>query len=85
MKIGHSTDPERRLRQLQTGHERPLTLVHKEPVHPEWAPLLEKRIHHANRHKALRGEWFDLSHEEAIFEIKYAIIRYEDDDLTRLH
>src|SRR3981189_1702802 len=61
VKIGYSIDPERRLAQLQTGHERRLSLVHKEPVPDQQAPLIEKRIHHANRHKYLHGEWFDLT------------------------
>ena len=85
VKIGYSGDPEQRLIQLQVGSEKLLTLVHKEPVTPKWAPILEKRIHSANRHRCLHGESFNLTHEEAIGEIKFAVIRYEDEDLTRLH
>jgi hypothetical protein len=76
VKIGFSVDPERRVGQLQTGHERKLSLVYKELVTDFEGPMLEKRIHDANRHKGLRGEWFDLSHEEAIQEVQFAVIRY---------
>ena len=78
VKIGYSADPERRLRQLQTGHERRLALVYTEKVEPERAPILEKLIHQANRHLRMSGEWFALTHEQAIKEIQYAVIRYED-------
>jgi hypothetical protein len=59
---------------------RRLSLIHKEPVSDQQAPLIEKRIHHANRHKCLHGEWFDLTHEEAIREVEFAVIRYADND-----
>lgn len=79
IKIGYSLDPERRVGQLQTGHERLLKLVHKEAVSAEKAPILERLIHQANRHKCLHGEWFKLTHEDAIREIQFAVIRYCDD------
>jgi hypothetical protein len=85
VKIGFSIDPERRVQELQTGHERHLSLVHKEPVSDIHGPLLEKLIHRANRHKTLRGEWFDLTHEEAILEVKFAVIRYTDSDTGLIH
>lgn len=78
VKIGYSADPERRLRQLQTGHERRLSLVHQEAVDSDRAPILEKLIHAANRHNCLHGEWFRLDHKQAIAEVQFAIIRYED-------
>lgn len=77
VKIGYSADPDRRLQQLQVGHERKLQLVYKEPVDNEQQALfLEQKIHNLNRHKKLRGEWFNLSHDEAILEIQFAVIRY---------
>ena len=79
VKIGYSADPDRRLQQLQVGHERQLVLVHQEKVGEIQAPILEKLIHRANRHKTVRGEWFDLSHQEAILEVKFAVIRYSDE------
>jgi predicted GIY-YIG superfamily endonuclease len=78
VKIGYSSDPQRRLKELQTGHERKLTLVHKETVTESEAPYIEKIVHVANRHKCLHGEWFNLTHEQAIHEIQFAIIRYSD-------
>jgi hypothetical protein len=79
VKIGYSADPKRRLRQLQTGHEEKLQLIHTEQVEPDQAPILEKLIHRANNHRRRRGEWFNLTHEEAIAELQHAIIYYSDD------
>lgn len=79
VKIGYSADPERRLRQLQTGHERRLALIHTEKVEPDRAPVLERLIHDANRHLRMTGEWFALTHQQAIAEIQFAVIRYDSD------
>ncbi len=82
VKIGYSAHPDRRLGQLQTGHEKKLEVVHKEPVTDKDAPILEKLIHRANRHLCLHGEWFNLTHEQAIQEVQFAVIRYSDDLIT---
>lgn len=79
VKIGYSADPQRRLGQLQIGHEKILQVVYKEPVPVDKAPLLEKLVHKANNHKRIHGEWFALTPDEAISEIQFAIIRYSDD------
>ena len=79
VKIGYSVDPDRRLRQLQTGHERRLVLIHTEKVDTDRAPILERLIHNANRHLRMSGEWFALTHQQAIAEIQFAVIRYESD------
>jgi hypothetical protein len=80
VKIGYSADPQRRLGQLQVGHERKLQLVHTEKVDADRAPLLERLIHQANRHRCLHGEWFNLTHEQAIGEVQFAMIRYGEDE-----
>lgn len=79
VKIGYSADPQRRLRELQVGHERKLELVYTESVDKDRAPVLEKLIHQANRHRCIHGEWFDLSHAQAIGEVKFAVIRWSND------
>jgi hypothetical protein len=78
VKIGYSEDPSRRLRQLQTGHERKVELAHQEPVPAEQASKLERLVHEANRHHRIQGEWFDLSIDDAKLEIEYALIRFGD-------
>lgn len=80
VKIGYSADPQRRLGELQVGHENPLRIVHKERVPEDKAPILEKLIHVANRHKCIHGEWFALTHEQATREVQFAIIRHLDND-----
>jgi hypothetical protein len=77
VKIGFSKHPELRLRQLQTGHAEALTLYHKEPI--SQPRLLEKAIHAANRHRRVNGEWFDLTVEEGVLEVRHAVIRYSDE------
>lgn len=83
VKIGFSANPEKRLRQLQTGQATPLVLFHKEEVPAENVRALERVIHQELRHKKSRGEWFNLTPEDAVVEIKHALIRYGDiDDLA---
>jgi hypothetical protein len=79
VKIGYSSDPQRRVGELQVGHEKILQVVHKETVPDDKAPLLEKLIHQANRHRCIHGEWFNLTHEQAIGEVQFALIRYLED------
>jgi hypothetical protein len=79
VKIGYSANPERRLGELQVGHEKRLRIVYKEQVPEDKAPLLEKLIHKANRHLRIHGEWFALTHEQATREVQFAIIRYLED------
>lgn len=78
LKIGFSADPDKRLRQLQTGQSSSLMLFHKEEVPTEQVKALEKVIHRLLRHKKVRGEWFNISPEDAVAEIKHALIRYGD-------
>ncbi len=83
VKIGFSANPEKRLRQLQTGHATPLTLFHQEEVPAQNVRALERAIHQELRHRKSRGEWFNLTPEDAVCEIKHALIRYGDiDDLA---
>lgn len=79
IKIGFSKNPERRLVQLQTGHQDKLTLAHKEPVLENQEKYLEKIIHKNINHLRIKGEWFILNVEDAIKEIIFAKIRYENE------
>ena len=78
VKIGLSVKPERRLKQLQTGQSSQLVLFHKEEVPDEQVYGLERAIHRDLRHKRVKGEWFLITPEDAVAEIKHALIRYGD-------
>lgn len=85
-KIGISIHPEKRVRQLQTGRDDVLRLFHKEAIPRERAQLMEGVIHRENRHLRTKGEWFAMSVQDAMMEIKHAMIRYESevDTLERI-
>lgn len=78
-KIGLSGNPNRRLRQLQTGHPEPLSLYHTMEVEAGRVALLEKLIHKTLRVWKQKGEWFRLSVEECKGEVEFALIRYGDE------
>lgn len=54
VKVGHSRDPWKRLRQLQTGSSAKLKLIGVIAAHPE----VEKRLHSDLREHRVQGEWF---------------------------
>lgn len=69
VKLGLSVHPEKRVRQLQTGSAEQLTIHHVEEVSDERVKLAESALHRLLGHKRLKGEWFNMSVEEAIFEV----------------
>jgi len=79
MKIGFSQDPKKRLSSLQTGNIENLKIYHIEEVADERVRLVEKAIHREISHHREKGEWFRLSSEDAIAEVKFGIIRYGND------
>lgn len=79
VKVGISIHPEKRVRQLQTGRDDVLRVFHKEAIPRARAQLTEGIIHRENRHLRTKGEWFAMSVENAILEIKHAMIRYESE------
>lgn len=76
VKVGFSGDPERRLRQLQTGHPERLRIYHRQTFDPVRAPLMEKLIHRLMAPSRCQGEWFRYSVEDAIAEVEFSLIRY---------
>ena len=82
-KIGFSGDPDRRLRQLQTGYPGRLHLHHVQPFCATRAPMMEKIVHQTVAYRRKSGEWFDLTVEEAVSEIEFALIRYGDEPNLR--
>lgn len=78
-KIGFSKDPARRVRQLQTGHARPLSVFHTEEIDDTMVRLMETAIHSVNRHRRLSGEWYDLTVDDAIAEVRLGMICHEEE------
>jgi Meiotically up-regulated gene 113 len=81
LKLGFSADPERRLKQLQTGHALPLYLYHSEPVAGSQARRLESLLHKSFNHRRQRGEWFDMIVADAISCIQIILIEHEPSEL----
>lgn len=79
IKIGITKNCQRRLKNLQTGHSSVLQIHHAEQVDAAIAKTLESIIHKNLRLKKTQGEWFNISVEEAINEIKFAVIRWCDE------
>lgn len=80
-KIGFAKNPEKRLKSLQTGNSQKLYLHHTVKVPEEKVKILEKKIHHEINHKRIKGEWFNISSEQAKLILNHAIIRWLDDPL----
>jgi hypothetical protein len=62
-KIGVATNVSRRLKELQTGSPKPITLFGA--VYHKDAYGYESVIHHLNYGRRVAGEWFELSDIEA--------------------
>lgn len=63
-KIGVSKNPEKRLKQLQTGNSSELKLIHS--YSSEYANKIEKTLHNMLSHCKKEGEWFDMSLPDAL-------------------
>ena len=75
-KLGISTNPARRVKQLQTGHSETLAVRYSEEVDPDKVYLFEKLLHRDINYLRQRGEWFKLSVEDAISHVQFTIIQY---------
>lgn len=80
-KIGISNDVNVRLKNLQTGNPERLVIHHIEEVTSKQVRLLEKAIHRDLNHKKLKGEWFDMTQDEAKDYVVFFNIRYGEDPL----
>jgi len=81
-KIGRSASPEKRVKQLQTGHPEKLKLFYYHEFDSKITNKIEKIIHKRLNHKRLnKTEFFDISVEEAILEIQFAEIK----DILKLY
>ena len=76
-KMGFSVNPNRRLKQLQTGHSLDLLVHYIKEVDRALVKYLEYLLHKEIGRFKIRGEWYDMPLDQAIVEIEYIIIRYE--------
>lgn len=83
-KVGISKDPQRRLKDLQTGFPQKLKIHMMKETESTKTRLLETVIHHHLKHHKTHGEWFDMSLKDILLEVEYALIRYEDDPTLRI-
>lgn len=85
IKIGFSKQPEKRLKELQTGNEKKLQLFYKEEIQDSKVRIVEKLIHRDLRRYHKSGEWFTMKPEDAISTLQFAKIRYDSDDQLELY
>ena len=83
-KIGISKNPHKRLKQLQTGNAEQLVLHHMIEVHDDRTRLLERFLHKDIGYKKLKGEWFNLTKQEAKDYLTFAEITWVNDPLLSL-
>lgn len=76
-KIGFSADPESRVKELQTGNDKIITLLFE--MERKDANFLEKHLHRKFRKHRLSGEWFS-NQNLTLQEIIVAIYGYTDYD-----
>jgi predicted GIY-YIG superfamily endonuclease len=78
-KIGISDNPEKRVKQLQTGHPKKLKIKYTKEL--DNARLYEKRLHKDMSYLRSHGEWFNLSVSEAIEQINFTLVHHESSEL----
>ncbi len=78
VKIGISKTPEKRLKQLQTGHPKKLTLCNVREVPETRALKLERIIHRSCGHRRLKGEWFNMPLPLAEATVNDILMRTEE-------
>ena len=89
VKVGIAANPEKRLKQLQTGHPQKLEIYYKEEFDCKRNHILkiENKLHNdlSIRFPKLQGEWFKVKEEE-LETVKNVVIffriRYENDTIS---
>jgi predicted GIY-YIG superfamily endonuclease len=75
VKIGFTNNLETRRKTIQTGHPEKIVIHHFIELDTEKKMRqIEKKLHETLRHLRNRGEWFNISPENAKLELDYAII-----------
>ncbi len=71
VKLGLSISPTKRLKQLQTGSATVLSLFHTEEIEDSKVKIAEKALHKTLSHIRLKGEWFNMTVDDAIAEVSH--------------
>lgn len=79
-KVGYSKDPQVRLSNIQVASPVDVFLLYTQETEEDKAKTIEKLIHRQISLKRLRGEWFSIALEDLIAEVKFAFIRWEDEE-----
>lgn len=78
-KFGYSQDPQRRVRDLQTGSSSPLILLHSISVDSSRVVVLEQQLHNTiGQHRRVHGEWFDIDPVLAVNLMEWFRITHVD-------
>ncbi len=72
-KIGIATDPSRRLKAIQSGNSKVVSVLHSREVDLSVAGMIEAHAHWVLKDHRESGEWFRVSLEQAIAAIDAAI------------
>jgi len=80
-KVGISKYPEKRLKQLQTGHPRKLYIHSLTETDSLKTREIESIIHKTLKFQNTNGEWFDVDLDDLMAEINFAMIRYYNDPI----
>jgi hypothetical protein len=80
-KIGFSKEPTARLKQLQTGNPEQIVLHHCIEVDETRIRLLERFLHKDIGYKRIKGEWFNMTKNEAVNYLIFAEITWVNDPL----
>ena len=78
VKIGFSATPEKRLKQLQTGSAVKLLIFHREEVDANNVRTIEKLLHRDMGVQKMKGEWFNITPEMALVNLRHIIMQTED-------
>lgn len=73
IKIGHAMCVKRRLKQLIAEHRREIVPLGDWPVGTRKAHSVERYIHWSLRDKLYRGEWFNVSLDEARAAVEHGV------------
>jgi hypothetical protein len=84
IKIGFSKNPKRRIKSLQTSHPETLVIHCVVEFETDKAKYLERFIHRDINYKRTKGEWFDMSPEDAKGTLEFFRIHYEDKSLNEI-
>jgi hypothetical protein len=66
------------LKQLQTGHPDKLIIQYIREIEDSKVFKMEKQIHQTLKFYKARNEWFDISVSDAILDMDFHFIRFEE-------